>query len=329
MYLIYGFVFQSSIYVKQKMRLHILYWKAPLFFVGNSGQATGKTHGRIGRREDQDTHKYSNNSSISSSLKSILCMLLFLISIISSMMDIFQTSDSSIWWYLIFRTSSGTRWWILALSVIKRMLRRLEPVTEFVSRRIESRRNFVAFFVEFLICWRKDKNRFTKTNLRCCTLLRGSINRLCVPSGRSSISLIDTFHVFSSWMASFEKRSHREEPEKWELYIEFIMIFVFGWEKPNSWRMSLFLEIKSALLIFRSAFIPSSFVSIFIPRCFPDFTQGRGFPQSFRVGSGRSLARKAKHFVLQKMWNIYKTSRNLHKLRMLFKISIAQLAFHN
>ena len=42
MYLIYGFVFQSSIYVKQKMRLHILYWKAPLFFVGNSGQATGR-----------------------------------------------------------------------------------------------------------------------------------------------------------------------------------------------------------------------------------------------------------------------------------------------
>ena len=107
---------------------------------------------------DQDSHKYSNNSSISSLLKSILCLFLFLISIISSMMDIFQTSDSSIWWYLIFRTSSGTRWWILALSVIKRMLRRLEPVTEFASRRIESRRNFVAFFVEFLIWWRKDKN---------------------------------------------------------------------------------------------------------------------------------------------------------------------------
>ena len=43
----------------------------------------------------------------------------------------------------------------------------------------------------------------------------------------------------------------------------------------------------------------SSFVSICIPGCFPDFTQGRGFQQSLRGGSGRSLARKAKHFILR------------------------------
>ena len=82
----------------QKMRLHVQYWKAPLFFVGNSGQATGKpTEEREGGKiRTQDTHKYSSSSSISSLSNSILCMFPFFISIISSMMDIFQSSGSFI-----------------------------------------------------------------------------------------------------------------------------------------------------------------------------------------------------------------------------------------
>ena len=119
--------------------------------------------------------------------------------------------------HLKFLTSSGTSSSTVAFSVINNIFRRLDPVIERVSLYIESRRNFAAFLVDFLICSRKDRNLFSSVNLMCLIPLSGSISLLCVSLGRFIMSLMDTFHVLSICTVSLEKRYHKQDPDRWVL----------------------------------------------------------------------------------------------------------------
>ena len=118
-------------------------------------------------------------------------------------------------WLQLYNEGQSSR--TSVLSVFNKMFLRFEPVVEPVSWMMESRRNLEADLLDFLICSRKVKKRFTRTTLMCVVLLNGSIKYLCDSLGMSSISLTATFHVFSIMMASRQKRSQRHDPLKWVL----------------------------------------------------------------------------------------------------------------
>ena len=104
--------------------------------------------------------------------------------------------------------------------------------------------------------------------------------------------------MFSSITASLLKRSHKQEPEKWELYTLLRWKMAFGWQKENSWMISLFLLMYSALFILISFSRPSILFSMKFPRCFAPSTHGRGFLQRSRGCTNLSFCRNFKHFVL-------------------------------
>ena len=76
---------------------------------------------------------------------------------------------------------------------------------------MDSSKDLEDFLEDLLICLIKERNLLSITILIRVTLLSGSINLLCVSLGRYDVSLIDTLHVFSIFMASFEKR---QDPER-------------------------------------------------------------------------------------------------------------------
>ena len=69
----------------------------------------GRRIGKVGREEYHETQRYSRVLSSSSSVRLLIFIFPFLISIISLMMDIFHFSASGRGWYSMFSTSLGTR----------------------------------------------------------------------------------------------------------------------------------------------------------------------------------------------------------------------------
>ena len=84
-----------------------------------------------------------------------------------------------------------------SLSVSSRIFLTFEPVVYLDSKWMEFRMNFVADLLDCLICSINVKNLLIRIVLICLVSL-----------GMSSMSRIETFHVFSTMTASLLKRSH-------------------------------------------------------------------------------------------------------------------------
>ena len=111
-------------------------------------------------------------------------------------LKIFFSSDL-IGWYSTQKASLGERSLMEALSVSSRIFLTFEPVVDLASRWMEFRMNFVADLLDCLICSINVKNLLIRIVLICLVSL-----------GMSSMSRIETFHVFSTMTASLLKRSH-------------------------------------------------------------------------------------------------------------------------
>ena len=152
------------------MRLCKIFGKLHYVFMGNRWQS-GKTHGKEEegeRRDHQEVQRADKMSSRSESIMLEIDICPFLASIISWINGNLHCSSCGIWWYLKLNASWGQSSRTSVLSVFSKKFLRFEPVVEPVSWMMESRRNLEADLLDFLICSRKVKKRFTRTTLMCC-----------------------------------------------------------------------------------------------------------------------------------------------------------------
>ena len=117
------------------------------------------------------------------------------------------------------------------------------PVTDLVSNWMMLRSWAGRILEDFLICFRKERNLLINNFFRWSCPDTGSTKYLCVWYGRSNILLNEVFQVFSSILASSEKRSQMGEPVKWELKIWFAWSLEDGCANMNSCNNSQFLSI--------------------------------------------------------------------------------------
>ena len=198
-------------------------WIAPLFIMGTlwaghrQNPRKGWKEGKGEKIEDQDLQRTSSISSKSSSSMFMIVIWSFLASSMSLMKGSLHFSSGCIGQYSTWKASVGRRSLMFALSVFNRMFLRFDPVVDLASCRIEFKRCFDECLLDFWICSRNLRNLLMKTVLICVVPLSGWIRYRCVSLGMSIISLMDTFHEFSTIIASLLNKSHKQHPVKCEL----------------------------------------------------------------------------------------------------------------
>ena len=118
----------------------------------------------------------------------------------------------------------------------------LPPVTDLVSNWIVLRSCAGRILVDFLICFRKERNLLINNFFRWSCPDTGLTKYLCVWCGRSYILLNEVFQVFSTILASAENKSQMGEPVKWELKIWLAWSLEDGCANMNSCNSSQFSQ---------------------------------------------------------------------------------------